>query len=163
MSGLKGCGRDLWIVAIMGLLASILSLVAPYATGVVFDSIIPGSERDQLLQTVALIVAAAVATAMISTTRAYALLRVEGKLDFNTQAALWDRLLNLPVTFFRNYSAGDLANRSLAVSQIRSMLSGTVVISMLSGLFSITSLGLLFITARCSPGSRRCWRSLLSQ
>jgi NHLM bacteriocin system ABC transporter ATP-binding protein len=144
MSGLKGCGRDLWVIAIMGLLASILSLVAPYATGIVFDSIIPGSERDQLLQAVALIVASAVATAFISTTRAYALLRVEGKLDFNTQAALWDRLLNLPVTFFRNYSAGDLANRSLAVSQIRAMLSGTVVISILSGLFSITSLALLF-------------------
>ena len=42
----------------MGLLASVLSLVAPYAMGVVFDTIIPGSERDQLLQTVALIVAA---------------------------------------------------------------------------------------------------------
>ena len=144
MSGLKGCGRDLWVIAIMGLIASVLSLVAPYATGVVFDSIIPGSERDQLLQAVALIVASAVATAFISTTRAYALLRVEGKLDFNTQAALWDRLLNLPVTFFRNYSAGDLANRSLAVSQIRAMLSGTVVTSMLSGLFSVTSLALLF-------------------
>ena len=144
MSGLKGCGRDLWVIAIMGLLASILSLVAPYATGIVFDTIIPGSERDQLLQAVALIVASAVATALISATRSYALLRVEGKLDFNTQAALWDRLLNLPVTFFRNYSAGDLANRSLAVSQIRTLLSGTVVISMLSGLFSITSLALLF-------------------
>ncbi len=144
MSGLKGCGRDLWVIAIMGLLASILSLVAPYATGVVFDTIIPGSERDQLLQAVALIVAAAVATAFISATRSYALLRVEGKLDFNTQAALWDRLLNLPVTFFRNYSAGDLANRSLAVSQIRTLLSGTVVISILSGLFSVTSLALLF-------------------
>ncbi len=143
MSGLKGCGRDLWVIAIMGLLASILSLVAPYATGVVFDSIIPGSERDQLLQAVALIVASAVASAFISATRAYALLRVEGKLDFNTQAALWDRLLNLPVTFFRNYSAGDLANRSLAVSQIRAVLSGTTVIAILSGLFSITSLGLL--------------------
>ena len=127
-----------------GLLASILSLVAPYATGIVFDSIIPGSERDQLLQTVALIVATAVATAFISVTRSYALLRVEGKLDFNTQAALWDRLLNLPVTFFRNYSAGDLANRSLAVSQIRAVLSGTTVIAILSGLFSVTSLALLF-------------------
>ena len=144
MSGLKGCGRDLWVIAIMGLLASILALVAPYATGIVFDSIIPGSERDQLLQTVALIVAAAVATAFISATRSYALLRVEGKLDFNTQAALWDRLLNLPVTFFRDYSAGDLANRSLAVSQIRAVLGGTVVVSMLSGLFSVTSLVLLF-------------------
>jgi NHLM bacteriocin system ABC transporter ATP-binding protein len=142
--GLTGCSRDLWVIGIMSLLASLLSLVAPYAMGVVFDTIIPGSERDQLLQTVALIVASAVATALISVTRGYALLRVEGKLDFNTQAALWDRLLNLPVTFFRNYSAGDLANRSLAVSQIREVISGTTVLSILSGVFSVTSLFLLF-------------------
>ena len=143
-AGLKGCGRDIRTVVLMGLLASVLALVAPYATGIVFDSIIPGSERGQLWQAVALIVASAVATALISVTRGYALLRVEGKLDFATQAALWDRLLNLPVTFFRQYSAGDLANRSLAISQIRTLLSGTTVTSILSGIFSVTSLFLLF-------------------
>ena len=76
------------------------------------------------MQTVPLIVASAVAMIFISLTRGYALLRVEGKLDFSTQAAVWDRLLNLPTTFFRNYSAGDLAYRSLAISQIRAILTG---------------------------------------
>jgi ATP-binding cassette subfamily C protein len=118
--------------------------VAPFATGIVFDSIIPGSERGQLLQTVFLIVASAIAMILISLTRGYALLRVEGKLDFFTQAAVWDRLLNLPTTFFRNYSAGDLAYRSLAISQIRAILTGSVLTAILSGLFSVSSIFLLF-------------------
>jgi len=143
-SGLKGCRRDLWTIAIAALLASFLALVTPLATGIVFDSIIPGSERGQLLQTVVLIVASAIAMTFISLTRGYALLRVEGKLDFATQAAVWDRLLNLPTTFFRNYSAGDLTNRSLAISQIRDILTGTVLTAVISGLFSVSSIFLLF-------------------
>jgi ATP-binding cassette subfamily C protein len=142
--GLRGCGRDLWVIALTSFLASLLALVAPFATGIVFDSIVPGSERGQLLQTVALIVASAVAMTFISLTRGYALLRVEGKLDFSTQAAVWDRLLNLPTSFFRNYSAGDLTNRSMAISQIRAILSGPVVTAIVSGVFSVSSVFLLF-------------------
>jgi len=143
-SGLQGCGRDLWVIAITAFLASLLALVTPFATGIVFDSIIPGSERGQLLQTVVLIVASAIALTFISLTRGYALLRVEGKMDFATQAAVWDRLLNLPTTFFRNYSAGDLTNRSLAISQIRTILTGTVLTAVISGVFSASSFFLLF-------------------
>ena len=127
-----------------GFLASLLALATPFATGIVFDSIIPGSERGQLLQTVALIVSTAIAMTFISLTRGYALLRVEGKLDFSTQAAVWDRLLNLPTTFFRNYSAGDLTNRSMAISQIRTILSGPVITAIVSGVFSVSSVFLLF-------------------
>jgi NHLM bacteriocin system ABC transporter ATP-binding protein len=148
-SGLQGCGRDLWGIVVAGFLASLLALVTPFATGIVFDSIIPGSDRGQLLQAVVFIVASAVAMTFISLTRSYALLRVEGKLDFATQAAVWDRLLNLPTTFFRNYSAGDLANRSMAISQIRGILSESVLTAIIAGLFSATSIFLLFYY---SPG-----------
>jgi ATP-binding cassette subfamily C protein len=143
IAGLHGCGRDLATIAITGLLAALLALVTPWATGIVFDSIIPGSERGQLMQTVALIVASAIATAFISLTRGYALLRVEGKFDFATQAALWDRLLNLPAAFFRNFTAGDLTYRSLAISQMRSLLTESTITALLSGVFSLTSFGLL--------------------
>ena len=44
-AGLQGCGRDLWGIVIAGIAASLLALVTPFATGIVFDSIIPGSER----------------------------------------------------------------------------------------------------------------------
>ena len=40
------------------------------------------------------------------------------------QAAVWDRLLSLPVPFFRDFTAGDLALRSLGISQMRQVLTG---------------------------------------
>ncbi|MDE3195134.1 MAG: NHLP bacteriocin export ABC transporter permease/ATPase subunit, partial [Acidobacteriota bacterium] len=141
---LRGAGRELWTIAAAALAASLLALVTPFATGIVFDSIIPGSDRPQLTQTVVLIVAAAIASAFISLTRGYVLLRLEGKMDFAVQAAVWDRLLNLPAAFFRDFSAGDLAHRGLAIAQIRAALTGQTLTAVLAGMFSLTNVFLLF-------------------
>jgi NHLM bacteriocin system ABC transporter ATP-binding protein len=65
-------------------------------------------------------------------------------MDSSLQAAVWDRLLSLPVPFFRDYSAGDLAIRSLGISQMRQTLTGSALNSILSGIFSIFSFALLF-------------------
>jgi len=40
-------------------------------------------------------------------------------MEATLQAAVWDRLLALPVPFFRNFTSGDLAKRSMGISQIR--------------------------------------------
>jgi ATP-binding cassette subfamily C protein len=45
--------------------------------------------------------------------------------------------------FFRQYSAGDLTYRSLAISQIRAILTGSVLTAIVSGLFSLSSVFLL--------------------
>jgi ATP-binding cassette subfamily C protein len=65
-------------------------------------------------------------------------------MDAAVQAAVWDRLLSLPVPFFREYSSGDLAMRSLGIVQIRRTLTGSTFTSILSGIFSTFSLALLF-------------------
>ncbi len=45
-------------------------------------------------------------------------------MDGSLQAAVWDRLLSLPVSFFRRFTVGDLANRSLGIDTIRELLTG---------------------------------------
>ena len=60
------------------------------------------------------------------------------------QAAVWDRLLRLPVPFFRRYTSGDLADRSSGIGYILRTLTGSAIFSILSGVFSIFSFLLLF-------------------
>lgn len=74
---------------------------------------------------------------MFEITRSIAILRFEGKMDRDVQSALWDRLLSLPVPFFKKYTAGDLANRSLGIDGMRQILSGVAVQSILTGIFSV--------------------------
>jgi NHLM bacteriocin system ABC transporter ATP-binding protein len=57
---------------------------------------------------------------------------------------VWDRLLGLPVSFFRDYSSGDLAQRSLGIAVIRQTITGSTLTAILSGIFSIFSFALLF-------------------
>ena len=142
--GIRGCERDFAVIAMMGAGAGLLGMLTPVLTGFLFDSIIPGSQKLQLLQVFAFLVASAICTALLQITRGYALVRIEGKMDASLQAAVWDRLLSLPVPFFRDYTAGDLAVRGLGISQMRQMLTGPALNSVISGIFSIFSFGLLF-------------------
>jgi NHLM bacteriocin system ABC transporter ATP-binding protein len=142
--GLRGNARDMVTIVLMSIAAGLLSMVLPFVTGHVFDALIPGARRNELLMIAALVVVATIATSMFNLARGFAVLRLQGKLSAALQAGLWDRLLSLPVPFFRDYAAGDLASRSMAFSQIRTMLTGATLSAVLSGVSSIFSFGLLF-------------------
>ncbi len=142
--GAEGCRGDFSMILLMGLAGGILGLLPPIITGTIFNSVIPGAERVQLSHLFAALLICALANALFQLVRGYAVLRVESKMDAAVQSAVWDRLLNLPTTFFRKYAAGDLAVRASGISEIRRLLSGATVSSLLSGLFSMFNLGLLF-------------------
>jgi NHLM bacteriocin system ABC transporter ATP-binding protein len=55
-----------------------------------------------------------------------------------------DRLLALPVPFFRDYTVGDLASRARAVNMVRDLLGGVAATSIVNGAFATVYLGLLF-------------------
>jgi NHLM bacteriocin system ABC transporter ATP-binding protein len=142
--GLPFCRRELTMISVMGAAAGILGTITPIATGVVFDRLIPGAERNQLILTAVFLLLIAMGTAMFNFARSFSLLRMEGKLDAILEAAVWDRLLSLPVSFFRNYSSGDLAQRSMGIMAIRQALTGATSNSLFSAVFSIFSFFLLF-------------------
>jgi len=142
--GFRGGKSDLRMVALMGVAAGVLGMAIPLATGVLFDSVIPGAERGQLLQVGLALFVSILAASLFQIAQNIAVLRLEGRWDSSILAAVWDRLLRLPVSFFRRYSSGDLAERAMGVDVIRRTLSGTAISSILAGVFSIFSFGLLF-------------------
>src|SRR5690606_8302439 len=60
------------------------------------------------------------------------------------QGALWDRRLHLPPPFFRSCTGGGLTARALRRGIIRRRLSGTVGSAVLTGIFSLFNVILLF-------------------
>jgi ATP-binding cassette subfamily C protein len=142
--GARGLQGDFKMIIMMGVVSGVLGTFTPFFTGQIFDRVIPGAERNQLLQLTLGLIFAALATATFQITRAIAVLRVEGKMDYSIQAALWDRLLNLPSTFFRDYSAGDLADRAEGIDSIRAAISGVGVSAVLGSMTSVFYLVMLF-------------------
>ncbi|MBW4055847.1 MAG: NHLP bacteriocin export ABC transporter permease/ATPase subunit [Proteobacteria bacterium] len=141
---LKGRGGDLAVVIITGLAGGLLGMITPIATGIIFDTIIPGAQLNQLLMLSLALLIGAISATIFEFTRSIALLRIEGRMDQHVQAAVWDRLLELPVPFFRQYSSGDLADRAMGINAIRQTISGTTISAILSGIFSTFNFVLLF-------------------
>ena len=142
--GLHGTWRDVFTMLAVGAATGLLALLMPVATGILFDTIIPGAQRGQLYQMAIMLFAASITGFLISLTANVAMMRMEGRMEAGVQSAVWDRLLSLPVRFFKQYNSGDLVGRSLAIGQIRQMLTGAVLTSLLTGVFSIFSFILLF-------------------
>jgi ATP-binding cassette subfamily C protein len=142
--GTSACKSDMWTILLMAVCGALLGLIVPVVTGILFDTIIPEAAENQLIQVGFILVACAVAAFMFEITKFIAMLRVEGKMDGVLQAALWDRLLGLPVPFFRRFTAGNLAERSMSINAMRQIISGATLQFLLAGLFSSFSIALLF-------------------
>lgn len=142
--GARGSGRDLISLAFVGVALGMLGLLAPYATGQIFDSAIPQADKSLVMQFTIALVVSAFTMASFKLVQSIAMLRVQGRMDYSVQSALWDRLLNLPATFFRQYESGDLANRAAGVNMIRDLLSGAAVGAILGAISSIFYVFLMF-------------------
>lgn len=139
----EGLGREFTLVALMALCSGLLGLALPITTNKMFSSVIPSAEVNEAWILLAALVAVHLGTALFDLTRAFLLVRIEGESTASLQAAIIDRLLALPVPFFRQFSAGDLTQRALAVNAVRSMLSGAALTSLMSVFVMVTNLGLM--------------------
>lgn len=135
-----GIGRDAKRLVFMGIASASLGMMVPVATGMLIESVIPRAAYFQHIQIVAALLAAAFGAFGFEVVKGFSMLRIEGRIDADLQAALFDRLLRLPVGFFRRFTAGDLGDRTLSIQTIRETLSVTVSSAVLASIFSMASL-----------------------
>jgi NHLM bacteriocin system ABC transporter ATP-binding protein len=141
---LPGSARELWAIAGAGFGAALLGFAFPLMLGQMIDSAIPEASHGGIQQIALGLLVVVVSMALFSATRSFALVRFEGRVDSTVQAAIWQRLLSLPVDFFSRFTAGDLAFRSMGINAIRNILTGLTINSLLSLVFSMVNLLLLF-------------------
>jgi ATP-binding cassette subfamily C protein len=133
----RGLGPDFRSIAWMGIALGMLGTIPPLLTGKVFDTAIPQAERGMLFQFAGGLFLMALCQAAFKITQSIATIRMQGKMDYSAQAAVWDRLLDLPMTFFRGYSAGDLADRASGVDQMRAIVAGAGIAAVLGSFSSL--------------------------
>ena len=143
--GVRGYQPELVAVVILGIIGSLLGMVTPQATAMLIDNAIPNGDRLILWQIGLALLAAAFGKALFQLAQSMVSLRVENAADGNLQLAVWDRLLQLSPGFFRQYSSGDLLTRSMAISQVRQQLSGATQRTLLSAIFALLNLVLMFV------------------
>jgi NHLM bacteriocin system ABC transporter ATP-binding protein len=139
----RGAGGDLTAILAMGLLGSLLGTFTPIATGFLFEWVVPRAELGTLVAVIGGLALAALGGASFDLVKAIALVRLESRMEASMQPLIMQRLLSLPVGFFRNFGTGDLTDRVLAIQRIRHLITGTAITSLLSGGFALVSLGVI--------------------
>ncbi len=141
---IKGLKLDLLYIILAALAGSLIGLLTPILSGIIFDDVIPHADRSFLYEIFGILLMIGFVKALLNLIRGILLLRLETKSNIGLQAGLIDHLLRLPVTFFRKYASGDLTMRALGINAIRQIVSNTILTAVLSGAFSIVNLFLLF-------------------
>jgi len=140
----SGVSVNMLHMILIGFAGGFLGLLVPIFTGIIFNNIIPEAQKGQLFQIVAALIIVATAMGIFQLTQGFMMLRITEKGGAPLEAAMWDRILSLPVSFFKKFSSGDLAVRAFRIMEIKEALSGMGMRSLLMIIFSSFNLVLLF-------------------
>ncbi|MEM7356745.1 MAG: NHLP bacteriocin export ABC transporter permease/ATPase subunit, partial [Acidobacteriota bacterium] len=138
------CRRDLLAALVFGAAVALVAMLVPIATGLIIDVSIPTNQPVQLVSIAACLAVAAFAGFGFKVCENIAVLRVKGNVKRALEPAMLDRLLRMPSDFFRRYSPGDLAYRTMTIALIQSQLTGEVLSTLLAGLFSLLNFAIMF-------------------
>jgi ABC-type bacteriocin/lantibiotic exporter with double-glycine peptidase domain len=118
--------------------------VVSLVTTVLCYSVIPRAEINQWMICALALAIAAIVAAGFQIMQGIAMLRLESLLDWALQAAIIDRLLRMPALFFRQYSAGDLADRALGIEAVRTIITGRAIRGLLASVSCLFSFAVMF-------------------
>ncbi|MBE9084693.1 NHLP bacteriocin export ABC transporter permease/ATPase subunit [Tolypothrix sp. LEGE 11397] len=140
----RGTRRDWVRVLLLGAIISLLGMVTPQATAILIDNAIPSANRGLIFQLALGLLAVNFGSTMLNLVDNIAIMRAQTLAKVQTQAAMWDRLLKLPVPFFRKYTIGNLQSRVAGIQKLHQILSRSVIRSLSHSFFALLNLALLF-------------------
>ena len=124
-------------VTALGLLMTSLTKAL---TGFVLDT----GHISLLIGTSVFMISTLIASQQISASKALMMSRLDTKTSLSVEAAMMMRVMNLPASFFRNYSSGELSSRYGAVNQLCSLLLDSVFNTGISSLMSLMFIAQIF-------------------
>jgi ATP-binding cassette subfamily C protein len=140
---LIGSGHDIALAAVVSLVGSVLNLAVPFATGLLVSSVIPSGDAASLLFLGLALAATVSAVAATELVTRFLLLRIETRATIRGSAGILLRTLHLPLHFFQRHGVGDLAERMGAVEEVQRRVTGTMVLSVVGGVFSVVYLAMM--------------------
>lgn len=125
-------------------LTTFFALLVPILSQFLFNDVIMMNDKSQLFEIAIIFLVTTISISIFDLTKHYVLLNIETKFDCNVHSIFWDRILKLPVGFFKEFTTGELVSRISNLFEIRLSASNGLVRIFLDGLFSIASIFLLF-------------------
>ncbi|MDO4811272.1 MAG: NHLP bacteriocin export ABC transporter permease/ATPase subunit [Eubacteriales bacterium] len=133
-------------LAMMGISAA-LGLLSPLFTKWLFGAVLESGSLQVLLSLAVFMVCFSVSKLCFDAFQGLINARIGIKQNVAVQAAVMNRILSLPTSYFRQYSSGELSQRAAYVQSLCSTLFNTIGTTGLTSLFSLIYIGQIFAFA----------------
>ena len=136
---------DLALLLGAGLLSGLASPAPAVLLGVFASHVLPSGDLRMLAMVTLAMALKGFNLALLQMLKGTAMMRLEARAAARISAALWDRLLVLPSSFFRRFTAGDLGTRAMGFQHLRDQVAGSVGGALLSLIFLFPTFVLIFL------------------
>ena len=141
---LRGSAADLARLVMAGFPGGLIKLLPALALGFVANHIVAGGSAGTLFAVAVTLAGFGLLGVLLHLLQCTAMMRLEGRSASRLEAAFWDRLMRLPPSVLHRHPAGDLATSGMTFQKLRDGLQGVVADSLLSIIFLLPALGLIY-------------------
>ncbi len=132
---------DLVFVLLVSLAVTGVGMLLPLTSKLVYNFVIPSGTISAIFPVLCFLIGVYLAQGLASLAKTMANTRFNEKITYSVQNANLSRLFSMPANFFKQYSAGELAQRSAALPSLAGMLKSAVLDCGVAGLFSLIYIG----------------------
>ena len=133
-------------LVLMGISAA-LGLLSPLFTRWLFSDVLEFGNLQALISLAVFMVCFSISNLCFNSFRGLINSRIGTKQNIAAQAAVMNRIMSLPPSFFRKYSSGELSQRASYVQSLCSTLFSTIGMTVFTSLFSLIYIGQIFVFA----------------
>ena len=135
---------DIGLIAAATLAVTMVGMIMPQITKALTGPVLSSGRSGALIGVAICMICVSFSSQLISSVKNMMLSRVETKTSLGVQASMMMRLLSLPASFFRQYSPGELKNRSMSVNLLCSLLMSMILSTGLTSITSLLYIGQIF-------------------
>lgn len=130
-------------LAIMAI-ATFIGMISPKITKVLFSDVIESGSASILVGISIFMICHAICQVLVGLYQSFVQERIQIKQNIIVQAAVMSRMMSLPPSFFKNYSSGELSQRSSYIQNLCSLLFTTIGTTSISSVFSLAYISQIF-------------------
>ena len=144
---LKGLREsDVFLYVLSSVLLSIIGTIPSFATQMAFSQILPTQKYGLLISLFIMLLSTAVGAFLMKSARFSLNLRIQGRLSLVCQTSVYARVLNLPSEFFKERTAGSVAQTVRELNRLPKII-GDIMMMLTSILISFVSILPIFTIA----------------
>ena len=128
---------DLILIVLATLACTLVGFIEPRVYNLVTGKILSSRNMPLLMGMAVFLLTSAFANQLIELVRNLLMERINTKTSVAVEASVMMRILSLPVSFFRQFSSGELASRASSVNNLCTMILNNILSIGLSSLMSL--------------------------